>query len=29
LNGLLFQTIADRIDLRRRAPTHYPMLKNP
>jgi hypothetical protein len=28
LNGLLFHILADRIGLRRRAPAHYPMLKN-
>jgi hypothetical protein len=28
LNGLLFQTVADSIGLSRRAPAHYPMLKN-
>jgi hypothetical protein len=28
LNGLLFHIPANRIGLRRRAPAHYPMLKN-
>jgi hypothetical protein len=28
LNGLLFHILANPIGLRRRAPAHYPMLKN-
>ena len=28
MSGLLFHILADRIGLRRRAPAHYPMLKN-
>jgi hypothetical protein len=28
MSGLLFHILADRIDLRGKAPAHYPMLKN-